>query len=436
MSSVTIERLQPKFSKLQLNPIALQATGRAIAVLALSLSLGCLTSSKSEAATFEFTKIADTNTPIPSGAGNFVSLSSPSLDEGHVAFVGTISSSPLQQGVYTNISGKLNVIADSTRLIPNSTENFSFFGSPSSQGGQVIFLGSSAFPQSQQGIYSYVNNIPLEIVANRNTSIPGGTGNFATFNVRGSVSVDPSIDAGNVAFRGLDSSFREGIYANIKDTLKTIADTKTSIPLGTGNFTAFSDAVIDDGFVAFVGTGSSSQQQGIYTNIGGRLKVVVNTKTAIPNGIGNFTRFVNASQTSEQTRIAFDNGNVVFNGFGSGSQQGIYIKVGGKLNVIADTKTPIPGGMGNFTSFTSILNNNASLDNGNVAFQGSGSSQVGIYTTLGGSLRKVIAVNDSLDGKIVSSVASGREALSGNQIAFLVRFTDGSEGIYIATLTE
>jgi hypothetical protein len=51
-------------------------------------------------------------------------------------------------------------------------------------------------------------------------------------------------------------------------------------------------------------------------------------------------------------------------------------------------------------------------------------------------LTKVIAPNDSLDGKIVSSVSIGREALNRNRIAFAVGFTDGSAGIYIATLKK
>ncbi|MEH1839764.1 MAG: hypothetical protein V7L20_13565 [Nostoc sp.] len=39
-----------------------------------------------------------------------------------------------------------------------------------------------------------------------------------------------------------------------------------------------------------------------------------------------------------------------------------------------------------------------------------------------------------MDSKQIKDLRIGREGLSGNQIAFTANFTDGSEGIYIATL--
>lgn len=120
-------------------------------------------------------------------------------------------------------------------------------------------------------------------------------------------------------------------------------------------------------------------------------------------------------------------------------QEGIYLQNGSSLSVIADTNTPIPDGTGNFSGF---MYNPPAIDNSNVAFMGYGSnSQAGIYTTLGGTLSKVIDINDTLDGKTFrpfsfSSASIGYQGLSGNQLAFLAEFTDGSQAIYIAVLNH
>ncbi len=171
------------------------------------------------------------------------------------------------------------------------------------------------------------------------------------------------MDNGNVAFSGNGSS-QEGI--NIKKvggTLNVVANRNTPIPGGIGNFTGLGGPSLDNGNVAFGGEGSSLQR-GIYTNIGGTLNIVANTNTPIPGSTGNFTGF---------SDLSLDNRNVAFSGFGS-SQEGIYIKkVGGTLKLVADLNTPIPGGSGNFSTFRV-----PSLDKGNVAFIGN----TGIYTTL------------------------------------------------------
>ncbi|MDA2921159.1 hypothetical protein MYX76_16990, partial [Desulfobacterota bacterium AH_259_B03_O07] len=165
---------------------------------------------------------------------------------------------------------------------------------------------------------------------------------------------------------------------------------------------------------------SAPSQQGIYTDIGG-LGVVADKSTMIPGGTGNFLGFGAPSLSG---------GNVAFVGFSNSPDQiGIYTDIGG-LSVVADKSTMIPGGTGTFTGFEIT-----SLDGGNVAFLGFGTSnQRGVYTNLGGSLVKVIAIGDSLDGKTLSLLFFGVEGLSGNSIAFIVVFTDGSNGIFVAEI--
>src|SRR5688500_12751250 len=67
---------------------------------------------------FEFTKIADTSTPIPGGVGNFVNFSgfasgdvmvAPGLDGNNVAFAG--GSSTVNFGSYRSFGGSLALVA-------------------------------------------------------------------------------------------------------------------------------------------------------------------------------------------------------------------------------------------------------------------------------------------------------------------------------------
>jgi len=123
-------------------------------------------------------------------------------------------------------------------------------------------------------------------------------------------------------------------------TFTRIADTSTPIPGGAGTFTNLITPSMDNGHVAFYGSGSSGS--GVYTNLTGSLTAFVNTATPIPGGTGNFTGFLHP---------VLSGGRVGFVGFGGSGQQGVYTDAGGTLAAVASTSTSIPGGSGNFTSF-------------------------------------------------------------------------------------
>ncbi len=130
------------------------------------------------------------------------------------------------------------------------------------------------------------------------------------------------------------------------------------------------------GNVAFRAEGSG-EQVGAYTDIGGVLGLVADTDTTIPGGSGSFT----ALGTSVGGSISFDGLNVVFRGLGSSDQDGVYTDEGGTLRIVADTNTPIPGGAGNFVGFR----RDPSIDSGNIAFAGgdtTGSALGGVYTEI------------------------------------------------------
>lgn len=251
---------------------------------AMTLAVISTLAGRADGQTITFSKVADTSTPIPGGSGNFETFSFSALDGGNVAFHarGLVP----QNGIYAEIGGTLGVVADVNTPIPGGAGNFEGFGFyPSIDGANVAFRGQAVSPFVQVGIYARIAGV-LGVVADRNTPIPGGTGNFIGFQQR------PTIDGANVAFWGTGPSFQIGIYTRIGGTLAVVADKNTAIPGGTGNFLTFglADPSIDGGNVVFYGTGSDGQT-GIYTDIGGTLSIVADENTPIPGGTGNLGAF-------------------------------------------------------------------------------------------------------------------------------------------------
>jgi hypothetical protein len=382
------------------------------AVLA-SLLLG-LPAAASADIVFNFTRIADTNTVAPGGTGRFTGFDEPSLSNGNVSFRGF---APGRTGIFARAGGALQVVADNNTPFPGGSGNFQIFGLRTSiSGSNVAFRGSSG---TQQAIVASVGGA-LEVVFDRNMTIPGGSGSFTL------LSSTPSISGTNVAVRG-EGVGQQGIYARIGGVHTVVADRNTPIPGGSGNFNAFGFLpAISGQNVAFRGFGSGIQD-GIYVRSGSDLRVVADTNTPIPGGSGNFDLFLG---------LALSGDSVAFLGYDSAGAGGVYRSVGGQLQVIANTNTLVPGGAGRFSSFGDPFESDpsfVSLSEGNVAFIGyDANGNQGIYTTLGGTLQKVIDLDDRLDGRTPILFLGFREALSGNALAFRVGFSDFSEGIYLA----
>jgi hypothetical protein len=284
--------------------------------------------------------------PIPGGVGNFVSLpQAPGFSGNNLAFFGVGSAG--QQGIYLSdrFGASTSVrIADLNTAIPNGSGNFLSFGSsfqpgdPCISGSNVVFYATGS--SGQAGVYAYINNVLIR-VADTATAIPAGTGNFTAG------PGDPCIGGDVVTFVGSGPGGQEGVYVYRSGTLNVVADTHTAIPGGTGNFTvAPTDPCTSGDAVAFVGNGSSGQQ-GVYLSIAGALSTVADTHTAIPGGFGNFTTI--------PTDPCINGNRVAFVGNGCGGQQGVYVKMpGDPCQPVADLQTPIPGGAGNFTGFSAV----------------------------------------------------------------------------------
>src|SRR5262249_3051194 len=144
-------------------------------------------------------------------------------------------------------------------------------------------------------------------------------------------------------------------------------------------------------------------QQGIYvsqiSNQQSQLSKVADTATPIPGGIGNFTAFA-PNGTPSDPCIGGDN--VVFFGAGSGGQQGIYARVAGTLAKVADPGTAIPGGSGVFATFTNSLSasdpciGQAPTDPAILLYGTGAAGQQGIYKSIAGALSVVADTNTAI----------------------------------------
>lgn len=336
---------------------------------------------------------------------------------GNVAF--RAEGSDGQIGAYTDIGGVLGLVADTNTSIPGGSGSFtelgrSIGGSVSFDGVNVVFRGEGS--SAQDGVYTNEGGA-LRIVADTATPIPGGAGNFVGFRF------DPSIDSGNIAFAGGDTAGFSlgGVYTEIGGLLSVVADGSTPIPGGSGNFSSFDIVSMDGTDVAF--RGFAPTFIGLVTYIDGVFNVVMDQNTPIPGDTGNFTLFGAAT---------LDGGNVVFLGGKNADLTGVYTDLGGTLRVVADKNTPVPLGTGNFTDF--FFGPVAAIDNGNIAFMGARFSSAGMYAEMNGSLMKIVDETDALDGASAVLLDGGPEALGGNQAAFWAGFPDGSEAIFVATI--
>jgi hypothetical protein len=317
------------------------------------------------------TKIVGASTAIPGGTGNFTSLHSPafaviaahpSIGSGNAVFLGAGSGG--QQGIYRVIPSEPVIpgnpvkLADLNTAIPEGTGNFTgFFPQLSTHGGEAAVLATGA--GGQQGIYRFIPTEPMTKVADLNTAIPDGTGNFTAFPL-----ASPVISNGNVAFLGNGSGGQQGIYRVIptEPTIPgepvKVADLNTAIPSGSGNFTGFvGSPAISGNNVAFIANGSGGQQ-GVYVtiptepNIPGNPVKVADTATTMPGSADSFQFFesVSMDRSVVSAALAFVGGGTV----GGDPMKGVYVSLIGPPIKVADFATSIPEGTGMFSDFGAV----------------------------------------------------------------------------------
>ena len=164
-------------------------------VLVATLFSVCAIASDGEAQQFILNKVVDRNTPIPGGSGTFPDFFGAVISGSNVAFAGHTGGG-LPNGIYLFNGIVLAKVADRNTPVPEGTGNFFAFGYPVISGNNVAFTNDEG-----TGIYLF-NGTALAKVADRNTPVPEGTGNFFAFGY-------PVISGNNVAFTNDEGT---GIY--------------------------------------------------------------------------------------------------------------------------------------------------------------------------------------------------------------------------------
>lgn len=392
------------------------ASAFALSIVVLLLSPG----PAAQAGEWVLTNLVDTTDLMPDGVTLFASFGGAVIEGDTVVFHGNDSVSGGYDGIFRYEGGAVHVVADTTMLVPGQTDTFYSFGIPSISGGNVAFTGTyGPTPDSRkEGIYKSVGGT-LSMVADADTPIPGGTGTFTHY--QGAV----SLDGEDLGFRGMKLD-QDGVYTSIGGSLSMVADKHTSVPGGTGNFNWFWHPSFDEGSVAFQAdqrVGSYSTFNGVYTNLGGTLHAVADENTLMPGETVKFVGF-GWDVSLDGDRVAFTGGG----GTASVSRQGVFIydNSAGSLVAIVDQDTLIPGGTGDFRSFST-----PTLDGENLVFFGWGDdlgesvSQNGIYAFIDGQLTEVVSTSTLLDdfaGYNRMDIHFTSEGFSGDSLVFSVTF--------------
>ena len=158
-------------------------------------------------------------------------------------------------------------------------------------------------------------------------------------------------------------------------TLTRVVSSDTPLPGGKGTFAEFSPYTVttDGETVAF-----SIFDLGVFTWSGGELHTVVDRSTPIPGFEGTFESF---------GPPYIHRGDVLFAGGGTVdgvARDGVYRVSAKGVSVVADTRTPAPGGAGNFTHFAYLSPGGhdwayLSADDDAVAFIATEPDRSGVY---------------------------------------------------------
>ena len=230
------------------------------------------------------TRIVDSNMMVPGSNnlfGSFLGTNRVSVSNGQVVFAGGTSSS---RGVFVANNGQINPLVQVQDSVPaQNNQTFAGFINHHIENGSVIFGG--AFAPIGTGIYLHNGNDVTKVIDSTDgINIPGINQNFHSF--------FPNANEGsNVLFTGGGFNSTTGIYlSTFSGSITTVADINTPIPEGKGNFTTLDNRFpnIDNGQIVFVGSGPNFQS-GIYLADGNGLTKIVDRNTLQPGSNNPFT---------------------------------------------------------------------------------------------------------------------------------------------------
>src|ERR1051325_1168718 len=274
-----------------------------------------------------FSRVADTSTIIPGQTQHFLDFSSlygPAYRNGTVAFTGY--GSGVVQGIYGRTGASLSTIVDWTTTVPGTSSSFTNLSQPVSQDGDTCFVGSGG---GRQGTYlSQGASGPASLV-DTSTPVPGDTGTFRGFG-------SPTFRNGAAVLTGSNAppspSGNRGVYRASPSGVARIADLSTPAP-GRLSFTGFTDASWDGSSAAFSARTSDGARSVFLADQSG-FTTLAQPGTPIP---GTNDSLTNASL------VSYEGGTYAFRGATTQTIDGVYTNLGGSFRRVVDTSTGLPG---------------------------------------------------------------------------------------------
>lgn len=374
------------------------------------------------ATTLTFETIALDGGPVPGApAGTAFSLlpNTPIAlnNQGEVAFDTFLTGSGVTLAdigaIFSNGGGTSSLVARGGDAAPGAGDGVSFtsfaFSDPVlNNQGEIAFqadlTGSGVTGTNNTAIFSDAGGV-LSLVAREGDSAPG-TGGGETFSGPfRSVSLN---DQGEVAFEALvGPGVNEGIFSNAGGTLSLVVRDGDAAPgVGDGvSFIALDAPVLNNqGEVAFTGflTGpdiTSSNRSAIFSNTGGDLSLAVREGDAAP-GTEDGTSFdsLGDAELNDQGEIAFQ-AELRGDGVTNLNNSAIFSDAGGTLSLVARTGDAAPGTEDGvlFAFFGDPALNNQ----GEIAFEallaGGNANNVGIFIESDGILSLLLRKGDLVD---------------------------------------
>ena len=300
-------------------------------------------------------------------------------------------------------------IASSAVTAPGGAP-FSNTRPPAYRNGRAVFLSSP----SGEGIY-LKDGPTYTKCADHFTTFPGGTSGITAYGslVAPTEAITLSSD-GTVAFLGHGGGasgiciFKNGILSTAAST-----NTPTPIPSGTGNFTGFGDPQFDAATGLLLFPGGAPGQGGIFTSSSASMARIADRTYSNPGGAGLVASLANAAIHNGVAAVLVKQTGGTFPCVATGN--------GGPLTLIAGTATVAPNTAATFTEFSLPV-----ISSGGVTFYGRAGSVTGLYTTIGGTLRRIVDSTQTYPGSATPFNFSGFPmdrwivTASGNRVAFVL----------------
>jgi len=343
--------------------------------------------------------VVDTNTVVPGETDTFIysMFRDFSISNSVVAFTGDGSAPPFPGGVYTDRSGSIQAVADSTTPLPGEAFNFSQFNDVVVDGNATYFNHVTPFGLYQDDLSS------ISVVVDGANPAPNGSG-VGAFSARG----------GNMAVDAGDS-----VYSIVGGTYDLIANTSTMIPGRTDTFVAFDDPAIDGTNVAFTGWDShnSGAITGLYVEFDGVLVKIVEEHDVLDGRIVDSVHLSREGMSNSQ--LAFEVGF-------QDNTDAIYL---------ADLATPLASNA-SFSGASDV--NSINLNFGAVSIEESAAPiAFDVHNFAAGgpqALLDLVSVSGSGDtSELTTDLAPFEDLIAGDSLPFNALFDNSTLGTYNAS---